>query len=173
MGSQPRFPGWLLGSCWDPPGNPHATGHWCWMGALGGSGCCSPIRAPGVPKTSGCNRCLLPALAPLKGGSQLVPGRSLWSLSGRGGNSESAAVLIRASHLLFGRDSHMTHFDPTASCPPAFHCPWSRGCPLPPDIPTPATALPLGSHPLFQASKPVLPVRTSLSLRALGVLPDS
>lgn len=67
--------------------------------------------------------------------------------------------------LLFGRDSHLTHFDPTASCPPAFHCPWSGECPLPPDVPTPAMASPLGSHPLFQASEPVLPVNTALALR--------
>jgi len=42
MGSQPRFPGWLLSSCWDPLGTRSDTGHRHWKGALGCSGFCSP-----------------------------------------------------------------------------------------------------------------------------------
>lgn len=132
---------------------------WAAMGA-------APPYSSGVAKASGCNHCILPVLAPRERGSCPVPGCPLWSHSGRrGGNSESVVVLIQASHLLFGCDSHLTHFDLTASCPPAFHCPWSGGCPQPPDIHTLATASSLCSHPLFQASEPVLPVNTSLALR--------
>lgn len=50
---------------------------------------------------------------------------SPWSLSGGCGNSESPPFLIPASHLLFLSDSHLTHFDPAASCTPGFRCSWT------------------------------------------------
>lgn len=135
----------------------------------GGSVSAAPHHGSGlwVPKGIGVQSPPPPNTASMQRGYQMVLGHSLWSRSGRSGNSESAAVLIQASHLFFGRDSHLSHFDPTASCPPAFHCLWSRGCSLPPDILTPATAPLLDSHPLFQTSKPVLTVNTSMALRPL------
>lgn len=113
----------------------------------GGSVSAAPHHGSGfwVPKGIGVQSPPPPNTASMQRGYQMVLGHSLWSRSGRSGNSESAAVLIQASHLFFGRDSHLSHFDPTASCPPAFHCLWSRGCSLPPDIVTPATAPPLDS----------------------------
>lgn len=131
MGSPPRFPGWLLGSWWDSPRNCH------WVGILGAQWVLLSTTDldSAFPKALGCNYHLLPALPPCKGGTKWSLA-ILWSPSERGGNSESAAVVIQASHLFFGHDSHLSHFDLTASCPPAFHCLWSRGCSLSPDIPT-------------------------------------
>lgn len=104
----------------------------------GGSVSAAPHHRSGlwVPKGIGVQLPPLPNTASMQRGYQMVPGHSLWSPSGRGGNSESAAVLIQASHLFFGHDSHLSHFDPTTSCPAAFHCLWSRGCSLSPDVPS-------------------------------------
>lgn len=104
----------------------------------------------GVPEASGCNCHLLTVTAPRKGGSQLVCDHPLWSPSERGGNCESAAVLIPTSHLLFGRDSHLTHLTPQLPVLLPFTAHGPEGVLWTPDIPTSATTSPLA---LFQASK--------------------
>lgn len=119
----------------------------------------------GVPEASRCNCHLLTVTAPRKGGSQLVCGHPLWSPSERRGNSESAAGLIPVSHLLFGRDSHLTHLTPQLPALPPFTARGPEGTLWTPDIPTSASDSPLGCHPLFQASKQDSPVNTSVALR--------
>lgn len=122
MGSQPRFPGWLLGSCWDSPRELTLD-----RGPGGSVGAAPPPRSGfWVPKGIGVQSPPPPNTASMQKGYQMVPGHSPWSPSGRGGNSESSGVLIQASHLFFGHEWNLSHFDPTVSCPSAFHCLWSR-----------------------------------------------
>lgn len=95
MGSQPRFPGWLLGSCWDSPRELTLD-----RGPGGSVGAAPPPPDldSGFPRALGCNRRLLPTLPPCKRGNK-------WSLTIlRGHPLEEVETL---SHLGF-LSKHLT-----------------------------------------------------------------